>query len=119
MKRIPIPASGFLDLLNARGPLTIQDFGIASESHTVRKIAELRAAGLAHIHCWQTAANGRPVMVVAAGPGQDAMRPKLTPKQAARKRSQQNLLYRERKKAEALFRPQLPTHTPTFGIWGI
>lgn len=118
MKRTPLPASVFYNALERFGPMTFDDFGLASRSHTIRMICELRAAGLVHVCGWMQGEAGRWRMVVDIGNQLDAPIPCRTVEEQRALDTQRRRARKEamRQKPPA---PTLPTYTPRIGIWGI
>ena len=120
MMRTPIPACVFYHELQQHGPMTIEEIGLASRSHTMRMIALLRAAEKIHIVGWRGTL-GAYRMVLAAGPGIDAPRPKLDIDEVRRRT---NAAARRRAASKRPAPPpppppSLPTHNPTIGFWGL
>jgi hypothetical protein len=125
MKRVPIPPEAFLGVIELHGPMTLDEICIASRTHTARMVRKLRDDGRVHICGWAhnggTNGAGMFRMIVAAGLGENIPRPKMNAEEFKRRERDRNRKYREshRKPKAAPPPPQLPTHTPTLGIWGL
>lgn len=92
-----------------------------SKSWTTTAVRRFHQAGLIHVADWRhTGNNAWPRY--RYGAGIDAPRPKVGREELLRrKRERQRLQKAEQRCAERAARlpPALPTHTPSFGFWGI
>lgn len=118
MRRIPIPPSVFYNAMKRHGPMTIEDFGIASRSHTINMLLELRAVNQAHICGWQTGQMGRYRAIYDAGPGKDAPMPRMTIEETRERQRQKRHQKREASRPKPP-PPMLPTYHPRLGMWGL
>lgn len=120
MKRIPIPASAVYGVIKQNGPMTIEEIGLCSRSHTLRLLSELRFARKVYVSGWRQTAPGHYRMLIGIGSGPDVPMPHISKDEKMRRQRDY-----QRRRAGALrpkvlpAPPQLPTHHPRVGIWGL